>query len=67
MQEIFLEIRYLEILERGLSKSLKKVNFTFSFEPSLLNGQNYQKQKGPGTSDQSSSSYETNSEKFFYS
>ena len=50
MQEILLKIRYLE---RGISKTLKKVNFIFSFEPSPFNGQNYQKQKGPGTSDQS--------------
>ena len=50
MQEIILKIRYFE---RGLSKSLKKVNFIFSFEPSPFNGQSYLKQKGPGTSDQS--------------
>ena len=31
MQEIPLKIRYFE---RGLSKTLKKVNFTFSYEPS---------------------------------
>ena len=31
MQEILLKIRYFQ---RGLSKSLKKVNFIFSFEPS---------------------------------
>ena len=31
MQEILLKTRYFE---RGLSKSLKKVNFIFSFEPS---------------------------------
>ena len=31
MEEILLEIRYLE---RGLSSSLKKVNFIFSLEPS---------------------------------
>ena len=31
MQEVLLEIRYFE---RGLSKNLLKVNFTFSFEPS---------------------------------
>ena len=30
MQEIVLKIRYFE---RGLSKSLKKVNFIFPFEP----------------------------------
>ena len=49
MQKILLKIRYFE---RGLSKSLKKVNFIFSFEPSLFYGQSYQKQKGPETSDQ---------------
>ena len=51
MQEILLKVRYFE---RGLLKSLKKGNFIFSFEPSTFqNSQNYQKQKGPGTSDQS--------------
>ena len=48
MQEIPLKIKYFE---RGLSKSLKKVNFIFSYESSPFNGQNYQTQKGPGTSD----------------
>ena len=47
MQEVLLKIRYFE---RGLSKSLKKVNFS---NPVPFNGQNSQKQKGPGTSDQS--------------
>ena len=37
--------------ERELSKSLKKVNFFF-LNPVHFNGQSYQKQKGPGTSDQ---------------
>ena len=47
MQEIFL--RYFE---RGLSKRLEKVNFVFFLSnPFLFNGQNYQKQKGSGTSD----------------
>ena len=50
MQEILLKIK---CFERGLLKNLKKVNFIFSFEPSPFNGQNYEKQKGPGTSDQS--------------
>ena len=45
MQEIILKVKYFE---RGLSKSLKKGNFIFSFEPSPFNRQNYQKQKGPG-------------------
>ena len=43
MPESLLKVRYLK---RGLSKSLKKDNFIFCF-----NRQNYQKQKGPGTSD----------------
>ena len=38
-------------LKRGLSKSLKKVNFIFALNPVSFNGQSYQKQKGPGTSD----------------
>ena len=32
--------------ERGLSKSLTKVNFIFSFEPSPFKGQDYETQKG---------------------
>ena len=50
MQEILFKIRYFD---RGLSKSLKKVNFIFSLNPVLFNGPNYQKQKGPEASDQS--------------
>ena len=50
MQEILLKIRYFE---KGLSKSLKKVNFIFLSNPVPFNGQSYLKQKGPGTSDQS--------------
>ena len=42
----------MRYFERTLSKSLKKVYFIFSFKPSPFNGQNYQKQKGPRTSDQ---------------
>ena len=34
-------------------KSLKKVNFIFSSEPITFNEKNYQKQKGPGASNQS--------------
>ena len=49
MQKILLKIRYFE---RGLSKRLKKVNFIFSLSnPVHINGQSYQKQKGPGTSE----------------
>ena len=50
MQEILLKVRYFE---RGLSKSLKKVTLSFLSNPVPFSGQNYQKQKGPGTSDQS--------------
>ena len=47
MQEILLKIKYFE---RELSKNLK-----IFFLPNLVpfNGQSYQKQKGPETSDQS--------------
>ena len=48
MHENILIVRYCE---RGLSKSLKKGNFIFPVVP--FNRQNYQEQKGPGTSDQS--------------
>ena len=48
MQEIILKVGYFE---RGFSKSLKKGNFIF-LNPVPFNGQYYQKQKGPGTSDQ---------------
>ena len=53
MQEIILKIRYFEW---GLSKTFQKVNLKSKFFLSIsvpFNGQNYQKQKGPGTSDQS--------------
>ena len=50
MQEILFKIRYFE---GGLSKSLKKLTSFFLSNPVFLNGQNYQKQKGSGTSDQS--------------
>ena len=50
MQEILLKIRYFE---RGLSKTFKKVNFISSSNPGSFNGQCYQKQKEPGTSNQS--------------
>ena len=42
-QEILLTIRYSE---RGLSKSLKKVKFIFSFEPSPFKWTNLSKTKG---------------------
>ena len=50
MQEILLKIRYFE---RGLSKSLKKLTLFFLLNPFPFDGQGYQKQKGPETSDQS--------------
>ena len=42
MQEILLKIRYFE---RWSAKSLKEVNFIFSFEPVPSNGQDYKKTK----------------------
>ena len=45
MQEILLKIRYFE---RGLSKTL---TLFFLSKPVPFNGQSYQKQKGPGTTD----------------
>ena len=50
MQEILLKIRYFA---RGLSKPLKKLTLFFLLNLVPFNGQSYQKQKGPGTSDQS--------------
>ena len=57
MKEVLSKIRYFE---RGLSKSLKKVNFIFLSNPVPFNGQNYQKQKGSGTSDQSLFRFQNN-------
>ena len=48
MQEILFKIKYLE---KGLSKSLRKVNYFF-LNPVAFNAQDCVKQKGPGTSDQ---------------
>ena len=50
MQEILLKVRHFE--KRSL-KSLKKGNFVFLSNPVPLKRQNYQKQRGPWTSDQS--------------
>ena len=60
-QEIILKVRYFE---RGLSKSLKKVTLFSPSNPVPFNRQNYQKEKGRGTSDQSL--FKTSSEKFLY-
>ena len=49
MHEIILKVRYFE---RGLSKSLKQVTSSFLPNPVPFKRQNYQKQKGTGTSDQ---------------
>ena len=43
----------MRYFEKGLSKSLKKVNFIFSFKSGPFKGQSYQKQKGSGTSAES--------------
>ena len=50
MQEILLTVTYFE---RGLSKSLKKVTLFFLLNPVPFNVQNCEKQKEPGTCDQS--------------
>ena len=50
MQEILLKIRYFE---RGYQKALNKLTLLFLSNPVPFNGQSYQKQKGPRTSDQS--------------
>ena len=49
MQEIHLKVRSLK---EDYQKALKKVTLFFLSNPVPFNGQNYQKQKGPGTSDQ---------------
>ena len=50
MQEFLLKIKHFE---KGLSKSLVKVNFVFLSNTVPFNGQSYKKQKGSGTSDRS--------------
>ena len=50
MQEIVFKTGYFE---RGLSKSLKKVDFIFLLNLVPFHGQSYQKQKDPGSSDES--------------
>ena len=50
MQEILLEKRFLK---EDYQKALKKLPLFFLSNPVPFNGQSYQKQKGPGTSDQS--------------
>ena len=41
-----------KILKEDYQKALKKVTSFFLWNPVPFNRQNYQKQKGPGTSDQ---------------
>ena len=48
MHKIILKVRYFG----RLSKTFKKVTSFFLSNPVPFNRQNYQKQKGPGTSDQ---------------
>ena len=50
MKEILLKIRYFE---RKIEKALKKLTLSFLLNPIPFYGQNYQKQKGPGTNEQS--------------
>ena len=49
MHDIILKVSYFE---KGLSKNLKKVTLFFLSNPVPVDRQNYQKQKGTGTSDQ---------------
>ena len=39
-------------MKKGYQKALKKLTLFFLSNPVPFNGQNYQNQKGPGTSDQ---------------
>ena len=48
-----LNIFETKYFEKGLSKSLNKVNFIISFKSISFNGQKYQKQTGPETNDES--------------
>ena len=61
MQEIILEVKYFE---RGLSESLTKGNFIFSFEPSHFQYTKLSKKKRPGISDQSLFRLRNKSRKF---
>ena len=49
MQDILLKIRFFET---GYQKASKKLPLLFLSNPVPLNGQDYEKQKWPGTSDQ---------------
>ena len=49
MHKIILKVRYFE---KDCQKALNKVTSFFLSNPVSFDRQNYQKQKGPGTSDQ---------------
>ena len=63
MQEIILKVKYFE---RGLSKSLKKGNFIFSFESSPFVDKIIKNKRGLELVISRYSGYETSSEKFLY-
>ena len=48
-----MKLRKKDILKKDYQKALKKLNLFFLLNPVPFNGQNYQKQKEPGASDQS--------------
>ena len=50
MREILSKLRYLK---EDFQKTFKKLTVFFLWNPAPFNGQSYQKQKGPGTGDQS--------------
>ena len=64
MQEILLKIRHFE---RGLLKTFNFFPKTFfSLNPVTFNGPSYQKQKGPGTSDEALLRLQNKFTKIFY-
>ena len=63
MQALLLKIRHFG---RDYQKPFKKLSLFFLFNPVPFNGQSYQKQKGPGTSDQSLFTLQKKFKIFFY-
>ena len=63
MQEILLKIKHFE---RGLSKTLKKVNFILSFEPSPFKWTKLSKKRGLELVTSRSLDYEKSSQEFLY-
>ena len=53
-------------MKEDYQKVLKNLALFFLLNPIPFNGQSYQKQKGPGTSDQSLLGYKAISEKLIY-